>query len=527
MSWTYLEFELRLESSVLATVMKKEANSATTAPFVPGSVIRGAVADALLRRQPSLSADVFRSIVLDGAVRFLNAYPAIESKRSLPVPVSLRAIKGASSGSEMKLYDLSAPTHSHEPGVVLTAARVGFIAPGEGGWRRGDLYIKSRTHVQRDRKLGKAWTDENEIAHGALYSYESLEPQQTLYAVVQVRKGSPELIQLLKEIFEQQIFIGRSRRSGYGRTHCTLHADRQSEWTDQWLPTGIAEGAAFRVLLTSDCVARDQNTGQVDPSCTSDLLSGVMAGRARLCHVFNARIIRGGYNRKWGLPLPQTDCAMAGSIFVFEALRRISKPELQEIEAESIGERTAEGYGRFLFMPSAESCLAVFPAFSAQLHAPNMEKLPPMVHQILRRVQEARVAAEITRRATDIAGHAVKVPVASLLSRLRTQLRSPHGLDTLRAWMGEGGLRPTAMAKLESCKLKSEGNTTLTAWIVKVCDSDNNAVMENQNSGDGLQAAVPILKNVQDSHRRSLLDATLAALAKKSKAQEGARNESL
>jgi hypothetical protein len=266
-----------------------------------------------------------------------------------------------------------------------------------------------------------------------------------------------------------------------------------------------------------------------------DLFSAVMSGKARLRrleketgqddNVFNARIIRGGYNRKWGMPLPQTDCAMAGSVFVFEATRQISKSELQEIEAENIGERTAEGYGRFVFMPSAETCLAVFPAFSSQSEAPNMQELPPMIEQIVRRVRETRVAAEITRRATDIAGHAVKVPVASLLSRLRIQLRSPHGLDTLRAWMGEGGLRPTAMVKLESCKLKSEGNTTLSDWIVKVCDGSNSAVMENLNPGDGLQAAVPVLKNVQDSDRRSLLDATLAALAKKSKAQEGARNE--
>jgi len=51
----------------------------------------------------------------------------------------------------------------------------------------------------------------------------------------------------------------------------------------------------------------------------------------------------GGFNRKWGLPLPQDWAIEAGSVFVFPAS---CKAELDKWAITGVGERRTEGFGR-------------------------------------------------------------------------------------------------------------------------------------------------------------------------------------
>jgi CRISPR-associated protein Csx10 len=53
----------------------------------------------------------------------------------------------------------------------------------------------------------------------------------------------------------------------------------------------------------------------------------------------------GGFNRKWGLPLPQVPVLKAGCVFVFEKIS-ITLEQIQQLENLGIGERRVEGFGR-------------------------------------------------------------------------------------------------------------------------------------------------------------------------------------
>jgi CRISPR-associated protein Csx10 len=59
-------------------------------------------------------------------------------------------------------------------------------------------------------------------------------------------------------------------------------------------------------------------------------------------------MIVGGFNRKWGLPLPQTPALKAGSVFVFRKAD-VDLKQLQKLEEQGIGERRIEGFGRIVF----------------------------------------------------------------------------------------------------------------------------------------------------------------------------------
>jgi CRISPR-associated protein Csx10 len=60
----------------------------------------------------------------------------------------------------------------------------------------------------------------------------------------------------------------------------------------------------------------------------------------------------GGFNRKWGMPLPQRYAARAGSVYTFEAKTAISQSKFQVFLEQGIGERRAEGFGRIALLPT-------------------------------------------------------------------------------------------------------------------------------------------------------------------------------
>src|ERR1700722_18309618 len=97
MTTRYLPYTLELRSPLLATTSGSDPNSAASLSWVPGSSLRGAVA----RRLGGDRHPDFAEMVLDGSVRYLNAYPVSRTGeaepgpaiRTLPVPLSLREAK--------------------------------------------------------------------------------------------------------------------------------------------------------------------------------------------------------------------------------------------------------------------------------------------------------------------------------------------------------------------------------------------------------------------------------------------------
>ena len=106
----YLSFDLTLRAPLLVTGLGGHPGSARTLPYIPGSVLRGAVARAL--GDPGTGAErlaEFRQLILDGRVCYLNAYPVASERRSLPVPLSFRIPKDQPQGPDgsLKVFDLA------------------------------------------------------------------------------------------------------------------------------------------------------------------------------------------------------------------------------------------------------------------------------------------------------------------------------------------------------------------------------------------------------------------------------------
>ncbi|MGH8899549.1 MAG: type III-B CRISPR module-associated Cmr3 family protein [Egibacteraceae bacterium] len=556
MTTGYLPYTLELRAPLLVTAPTGDPNSARTLPYVPGSAIRGAVARAIgaTKRGDPGWADL-DELVLSGAVRYLNAYPLLGGRRCLPAPVSLRAEKRASEHGAVDAYDLlyydGTPTDDHVVDGHWPAAQLGSsvrdaVTVGAADLIRAQVRISGRMHQQRDqrdRARGRAWTDRaTGQAHGTVYGYESLDAGQRLGGVLAIDGDEAErLAERLKKLLDGTVLLGRSRRAGYGGDPVIdwdALRDREVEGPQVVpLDRDLQAGGTVRLLLTSPYLGRHADTGQPDPtSLTTEIerrLGAVTVVRRRW-----AFTEAGGYNRTWGLPLPQRAALAAGSVLLLRADDTVPAEQLQDVEHSGLGDRRVDGFGRCVFLGA--------PTRTVTLHAtpkappappPNGQSPPTLVRTIERRIAEARVRDRIEDVAAAIARSATGIPTSSLIGRLRVPLRRDPaaGLAELAAWVGSNDtparLRRPALDQLDRCRLKEpdEGPTTLLTWLRDLSHDGKERLnrllkldVVAHNAAIGAEATLRAdVGKSATAHRALLVDAVLAALRLKTTSQEG------
>jgi CRISPR-associated protein Csx10 len=538
----FYPFRLALDAPALLTGLEGDPNSAITLDHIPGSVLRGVVAG----RVGTADRAAFDALVLDGGVRYLHAWPVRDQQRGVPVPVSQRAVKGAKRGACVVLHDLAAwdgrPRDDHErqgewPEESLGAPPAGCVTLGSSDPGIVTAKRSSRVHQQRDRVRGRAWTRHEagrEEAAGTIFSYESLDAGQTFEGLILVEGRSEaalhERFAAVKRALEGRVLLGRSRRAGYG-----------GDATLTWMPprareiegTGVLRGPvqagqAFRALLTSPCIVRSEATGQVDPGALPEELVARLGGRVKVLRRRCAFTMVGGFNRYWGLELPQALAVAAGSVLVLEAVADLPHDDLVVAEREGVGERRTEGFGRVCFFDEAAPQFGLRNEESDDLGATAVPsgEAPSLVAWFERRVLSQALDEALLAESERIAASASGVPTRSLLGRLRVPLRGDarQALETLRVWLGDGlqALRRPARGALNRCRVEvRQVPRTLASWITQI------------TNGTGAEEALPIeaiiqrrrvvsedsarawLESQRDAWRVRLLDATLAAIARK------------
>lgn len=554
MTTRYLPYTLELRAPLLVTAPTGDPNSARTLPYISGSTIRGAVARAIGATKPADPgwADL-DELVLSGTVRYLNAYPLVDG-RCLPAPVSLRPEKRASEHRAFDAHDLLAydgtPTDDHEvdghwPKQQLGAPIRDAVTVGAAELTRVQARISGRMHQQRDRARGRAWTDRGTgQAHGTVYGYESLDAGQQLGGVLAIDGDEADrLAERLRELLDGTVLLGRSRRAGYGgdpAIEWNALRDREVEGSSQVVPLDrdLQAGRTVRLLLTSPYLGRHADTGQPDPTYLTDeierRLGAVTVVRRRW-----AFTEAGGYNRTWGLPLPQRAALAAGSVLLLHVKATVPAARLQDVEHRGLGDRRVDGFGRCLFLeaPTETVTLRAIPK-GQPAPAPNGQDPPELVRTIERRIAEARIRDEIEDVAAAIARSATGIPTSSLIGRLRVPLRRAPaaGLAELAAWVGSNdatALRRPALDQLDRCRLKEPNHTptTLLAWLRDLSHDGEDRlerllrldVIAHHAAIGGEAALSADVGRSATAHRARLVDAVLAALRLRLKttSQEG------
>lgn len=563
---TYLRFDLTLRSPAIVSTPSGDPNSAATQLFIPGSTIRGAVAARLLAAGEDGDGELFRCLILSGNVRYLHAYPKIGGSRSMPLPLSWKSPKDDPSvvndlasfngelTKEMDVEDFK----DVWPRSALVSASGTFVSPTVTSGSRilATVRVGARVHQQRDRVRGRSWRDEQEIPHGALFAYEYLEEGQTFTGMIHVTDTAAPHIDRITALLSEPILLGRSRRSGYGGDAGISgfgKTAREFAGASGLLIADVSANQVFRMLLTSAYIGRHPLTGQNDPKALEHELIEVFGGAVTVeCRQWAFETV-GGFNRKWGLGTPQALAVRGGSVLVLRATRGIPMDKLLAIERQGLGERCVEGFGRVVFLTRSDNQAPIDVKLdggspqrsSGAVATPQSPQLTFLESQLVLNV--ARAELERVAR-LDLVGNASRLPTNSLLGRLRTPLRAAlddqaarQCLQTLAAWCGNGdlALKANAQDKLNGCKIRvGEREYSLLAWLKNIASARSGqtdwetllaatgnlasvTALASRHHLTSVDAAQAILNANAAKLRVHLIDAVLAAMARKNRRGEG------
>lgn len=356
-----LTYEIELLEPCLVTSLQGDPNSAVAYSYLPGAVLRGAVIDRYIRQQKhqhkkyqfDAAAPENQTLFFNGLTRYLNAYPLADSQRTFPTPLAWHTLKSPQSEADCKaIYDFVVDDASeHQPDREWKPCGFPFT------WVQGNETAFDvepvrhiAIHIARDRQRSRSKDREPERA---VYRYESLAAGQRFGGAILCPDG--DAAATLKQLLDEIIALGGARTGGYGRVaihNCQTH--------DHWreIPGNLQPGNdTLTLTLLSDTLIRDEN-GQfvVNAHVLTARLSKRLNCSLSLQRGYYQATPVGGFNRKWGLPLPQALAFRMGSVFVFAAAP-LTTAQLQTLETEGIGERRAEGFGRLAVNGHIEAVL--------------------------------------------------------------------------------------------------------------------------------------------------------------------------
>ncbi|MFB8787644.1 MAG: RAMP superfamily CRISPR-associated protein [Potamolinea sp.] len=358
-----ITFLLKTEQPLLATSFQGDPNSDVSYPYIPGSMIRGALISRYLKPPEKRSVDLVsdetsRRLFFDGTTRYLNAYPnSQEGLRSLPTLLSWRKEKGKEfkeTKDKIDVYDwslskdnnLQSPKSLSEPFWVED-------------WKNIRLYSVDRRiniHNLRDRRKGRSASDKLdpqtrqviEERDGEIFRYDAIDVGQTFQGVILYEEVDKERIQDLLNISD--IWLGGSRSAGYGHVKITGIEINES-WSEIRASPEKRTGDNLIITILSDLILRD-NCGQYAAIPPTHLVADILGKQSEELETslneyktYMDNVFVGGFNRKWGLPLPQVLAVKAGSVFVYEGVA-VTAEHIRQLETTGIGERRAEGFGR-------------------------------------------------------------------------------------------------------------------------------------------------------------------------------------
>jgi CRISPR-associated protein Csx10 len=346
----YIILTLETQQPVLATSFQGDPNSDVSYSYITGSMIRGAIIGRYMRQHQlselDLNNEKVKRLFFDAnSTRYLNAYLlSQEKKRTLPLPLSWFKDKDdeLKEDSSIPVYDFSID-RGDDPKTPKSVG--GYFWAKERGSVK--LYKEKRrinVHNFRDRKKGRS-TDNQ----GELFRYDALDAGQTFQSVILCEDEEDEYVTTIQMLLvtEPNIWLGGSQSAGYGHTKI-IDLKTLDSWDEIGVPAEDREqDEKLSITLLSDALLRNE-WGQpvADPILIKQAVEELLnISLPKPSNIFASSTLIGGFNRKWGLPLPQVPALVAGSAIVFEGIE-INKAQIEQLEANGIGERREDGFGR-------------------------------------------------------------------------------------------------------------------------------------------------------------------------------------
>lgn len=524
-------FQVKLLEPCLFSDLSGDPNSAASVLYIPGSAMRGLLVGRYIRAGGTAdAADAdFQRLFLNGSTRFLNGYPTDRAQRSLPVPLAWRrnkALIAKQPDTPLMDHSVEPPDDSTTQWVSAGAPFCAFIEIEDEIPQTIRLLSPDTTisiHTSRARSAGRATRTD-----GAVYRYVALAEGQTFSAAVIC--DTLEDADLLHGYVEGEARLGGSKTAGYGRV-VLQDAVVSQNWSER--PLEMEDTGDLVVTLLSHALVRNSNGHFV---AEAEAVRAALQSKTKVTLpdpsvTFLAGEAVGGFNRTWGLPLPQATATAMGSVFVFPQVS-LEPDAVRKLEAEGIGERRAEGFGRLMINAYRQEEWGVALNSASDTTVPDL--MAPgadaasraLAREISARLLRRHLDRELIRRANELA-KPIKTPTPSQIGRLRLAiqnalLQQPHeGRAALRAYLDSVQNRGTTRRQFQD----QVAGRSLLEWLHHRTNDGSTADPPSIFAGDGElpaqnapnigQVAADRTPELVYEYNLRLMDATLALAAKR------------
>jgi CRISPR-associated protein Csx10 len=341
-----IRYRIKLLQPVLATALEGDPNSGQSFPYLPGSVLRGAwIGHALRGKGAAFDAPIAAETAhfFSPSTRFLNGYLLHMGRRMLPVPRSWQQVKG---DDNSRIYDALLGGHVQKGEV--SRGMSGFVMINGDSVSVANPGYQINVHIQRDRNGTPRAGDRG----GQVYRYEPLDAGQEFEAFILCDDDTTafDLIAMIKSV--KFLHIGGARSAGYGSVAIEYCDDTSqvNSWQEPGGELRLDDTAPCSFVFLSDAILRDAN-GQHCPdldTLQTALTHAMPNVSVTIEDAYLSSTFIGGFNRKWGLPLPQTPALAMGSVVrvIIAGKPEAARKALEQLAWYGMGERRNEGFGR-------------------------------------------------------------------------------------------------------------------------------------------------------------------------------------
>ncbi|MCT7979028.1 type III-D CRISPR-associated RAMP protein Csx10 [Laspinema olomoucense] len=386
-----IELTITAESP-LAIGVKKPGSVSEASDYIPGSVIRGAVASVLLQQSGQENQDLsqeggdFQTLFLgDRAAIFHNAYPGTTDTEVLVIPTTAVSsktkpgFKPKGNGVFDTLIDRFCAEqfgHPYDPNDPAdNEGRVepysAFFSQKKGQYQTHAVTKRLLTRVGINRRRATA---QEQI----LYSIEVLNETQgkendpAIYRSKIYVEDDALAKSLIGFIQKHHFRLGGATSRGLGKVKIEPKAsnvknnlnERLAKFNQQlrqrWQTWNNIFGKKnqqwqdkhtyFTLDLQSDAILTEDwlRTTVISPAMLCDF-AGVDDASLELCVAYSSYDYRSGWNSAWGRMKDIELITNKGGVYLFSTENpKLWEPALSKLEVSGVGDRTPEGFGQVL-----------------------------------------------------------------------------------------------------------------------------------------------------------------------------------
>lgn len=332
----YLKYVLKnIEPLRIADDSSSQNGQTVSLRYIPGTTIRGMIVNAFTKDADF--EDVKKSL-LSNEIRYCNAYLTVGNQELIPSPKGFYEDKTMAEGKK-KIQNV----------VIDGSFSEGFkrASLGKYCYLSEDTICYYNVETDSDMKI-KINLEENEKQNIFRNEYIAANHVFTGYIAIE----NEALKERVKKVFSPNIVLGNARFAGLGKCEVLSCDFVDGIPYGDYLPTTDLQGECYMLLL-SNTAMRSAN-GEICGIDEEQLGSRLGVEHLTTLYCSTSVVDVKGYNRIWRTKIPSVVMFEQGSVFHFRFDGTLTLEKMKEVSDAGIGIRTAEGFGRVIFLKDYE-----------------------------------------------------------------------------------------------------------------------------------------------------------------------------